>query len=201
MKIQSVDYIKGTTRWDDGPRDGLPEIAMIGRSNVGKSSLINYLLGRKRAAHVSKTPGKTRLIHFFLINRAFYLVDLPGYGYARTAKSTQSGWGKMIEGYLAKRSTLAGVVLLIDIRRPDSPLDRQMRDWLLHHGIHPLAVATKGDKLGAAARGKQAELIKANLDLTELVVTSTLKNMGKAAVWQAIGRVIARQPDQPGPRA
>jgi len=147
MKIHSVEYLKAAPRWEEGPQDRLPEIAMIGRSNVGKSSLINFLLGRKKAAYVSKTPGKTQLIQFFLINRSFYLVDLPGYGYARTPKKMRKSWGKMVDEYLIKRDTLRAVTLLIDIRRPDSPLDLQMQEWLSFHKIQTLFIATKGDKI------------------------------------------------------
>ena len=191
MKIRSVEYVKAAPRWEEGPRDALPEVAMIGRSNVGKSSLINFLLGRKKAAYVSKTPGKTQLIQFFLINRAFYLVDLPGYGYARTPKAMQKGWGKMIDAYLTKRETLQAVVLLIDIRRCDSPLDIQMKAWLRHHQIRTFFVATKGDKIGKGKRAAQVDAVKRSFGIDDLVVTSTLKKEGKEAVWKGIGEMIS----------
>lgn len=190
MKIRSVEYVKASTRWDDGPRDGLPEIAMIGRSNVGKSSLINFLLNRRKAAYVSKTPGKTQLIQFFLINRSFYLVDLPGYGYARTSKVTQKSWGPMIENYLLKREALKGVSLLIDIRHPGSPLDTQMANWLDQHQLHTLFIATKGDKLKQGKRRLQADLIKQTFNLSSLIQTSSAKKQGRDAVWQGIEALV-----------
>lgn len=190
MKIKSVEYIKASTRWDDGPTDGLPEIAMIGRSNVGKSSLINFLLNKKKAAYVSKTPGKTQLIHFFLINRSFYLVDLPGYGYARTPKNTRKSWGPMIENYLLKRETLAAVSLLIDIRHPGSPLDMQMADWLEQHQLHTLFIATKGDKLKLGKRRLQASALKRIFNASDLIQTSSAKKQGKDAVWKSIESVV-----------
>lgn len=190
MKIKSVEYIKASTRWDDGPTDGLPEIAVIGRSNVGKSSLINFLLNKKKAAYVSKTPGKTQLIHFFLINRSFYLVDLPGYGYARTPKNTRKSWGPMIENYLLKRETLAAVSLLIDIRHPGSPLDMQMADWLEQHQLHTLFIATKGDKLKLGKRRLQAGALKRIFNASDLIQTSSTKKQGKDAVWKSIESVV-----------
>ncbi len=190
MKIKSVEYIKASTRWDDGPTDGLPEIAMLGRSNVGKSSLINFLLNRKKAAYVSKTPGKTQLIQFFLINRAFYLVDLPGYGYARTPKTTRKSWGAMIENYLLKRETLAGVSLLIDIRHPGSPLDLRMTDWLNQHRLRTLFIATKGDKLKLGKRRLQAAAIKGIFNTSDLIQTSSAKKQGRDAVWKGIESVV-----------
>lgn len=190
MKIKSVEYIKASTRWDDGPTDALPEIAMIGRSNVGKSSLINFLLNRKKAAYVSKTPGKTQLIQFFLINQSFYLVDLPGYGYARTPKTTKKSWGPMIENYLLKRETLAGVSLLIDIRHPGSPLDLQMAAWLRQHQLRTLFIATKGDKLKLGKRRLQAAEIKNIFDTSNLIQTSSAKKQGRDAVWKGIESVV-----------
>jgi len=192
MKIHSVQYVKAAARREDGPSDGLPEIAMIGRSNVGKSSLINFLLGRKKAAYVSKTPGKTQLIHFFLINRSFYLVDLPGYGYARTPKEMRKGWGKMIESYLTKRETLRAVALLIDLRRVDSPLDHQMKAWLFHHGIDTLFIATKADKITKNKRAAQLEAIKQAFGLSGIITTSSLNKEGREAAWQGIGRIAAK---------
>ncbi|MBN4054320.1 YihA family ribosome biogenesis GTP-binding protein [Nitrospira defluvii] len=191
MKIVSVEYIKGVPRWDQGPKDDLPEIAVIGRSNVGKSSLINFLVGRKKAAYVSKTPGKTQLIHFFLINRAFYLVDLPGYGYARTPRHTRAGWGPMIESYFLKRRTLSAVALLIDIRHPNSPLDKQMFEWLKHHRLATLFIATKGDKMTRGKRKAQANVVVRSFGIEDLVVTSSAKKEGRADVWTAIENTLS----------
>lgn len=190
MRIKSVEYIKASTCWDDGPTDGLPEIAILGRSNVGKSSLINFILNKKKAAYVSKTPGKTQLIQFFLINRSFYLVDLPGYGYAKTSKITRKSWGPMIENYLLKRTTLVGVSLLIDIRHPGSPLDARMADWLNQHQLHTLFITTKGDKLKQGKRRLQADAIKKIFNTSNLIQTSSAKKQGRDAVWKGIGAVV-----------
>ncbi len=195
MKITSVEYIKGVPKWDDGPRDGLPEFAMLGRSNVGKSSLINFLLGRKKAAYVSKTPGKTQLIHFFLINRSFYLVDLPGYGYAQTARTLRESWGPMMTSYLLKRPTLSAVGLLIDIRRPDSPLDSEMSQWLYQNRISTLFIATKADKISRGKRKAQIDSIKAEFGMPELVVTSVLKKEGRMDVWRGVKTLISTRTD------
>jgi len=190
MKIVSVDYIKGVPSWDQGPLDALPEVAMLGRSNVGKSSLINFLLGRKKSAYVSRTPGKTQLIHFFLINRAFYLVDLPGYGYARTPRATREGWGPMITSYLLKRQSLSAVALLIDMRRPDSPLDSEMTQWLNGHQIATLVFATKADKITMGKRKAQVDAIKRAYGIPALIVTSALKKEGREEAWREIEKIL-----------
>jgi GTP-binding protein len=193
MKLSSIEYIKGTPRWEDGPRDGLPEIAFIGRSNVGKSSLINFLLGRK-IAYVSGTPGKTQLIHFYNINHTFYLVDLPGYGYANAPKETRSQWGPMIESYLLKRSELRAIVLLIDIRHPSMALDLQMKQWIDHYQVTPLFVATKGDKIARGKRKIQEESIKKNFGVSSVIVTSVEKGEGKEALWKKIEEILSEGP-------
>src|SRR5437762_6832719 len=128
MKITSAEFIKSAFNPSHYPTDGLPEIAFLGRSNVGKSSLINSLLLRKGLARTSNTPGRTQSINFFLINERFYFVDLPGYGYAKVSKSMRSDWGKMAEEYLSQRENLALSIELIDSRHPPSELDRQLND-------------------------------------------------------------------------
>ena len=189
MNIRSIEYLKAASRWQDGPKDGLPEIAVIGRSNVGKSSFINLLTGRK-TAHVAKTPGKTQLIQYFLINRAFYLVDLPGYGYAKVGKETKKAWGPMVDAYMTKRETLCAVALLIDIRRSDSPLDLQMREWLAYHQILTCCIVTKGDKIAKGKRKPYLDAIKSAYGFEELTVTSSLKKEGKSAVWKKIEAIL-----------
>ncbi|MFQ5587947.1 MAG: ribosome biogenesis GTP-binding protein YihA/YsxC [Nitrospiria bacterium] len=190
MKITAIEYVRAAPRWDDGPKDGLPEVALIGRSNVGKSSLVNLLLGRK-AAHVAKTPGKTQLLQYFLINRSFYLVDLPGYGYAKVGKQVRNAWGPMINAYLTKRATLRAVGLLIDIRRADSPLDMAMKDWLDFHHIPAFFIATKSDKIAKGKRKAQIDRIRSVYGMTDLHLTSSLKKEGRTDVWRAIESVIS----------
>jgi len=197
VKHYSVEYIKGTPIWDDGPRDRLPEIAMIGRSNVGKSSLINYLLGRK-IAYISRTPGKTQLIHYFKINEAFYLVDLPGYGYARVPKGQREQFGTMIEAYLSKREALRAVVMLIDLRHPGQAIDLQVKEWLDAIQLETLYVATKGDKIKRSQRKKQSDAVKAVFEISNLVITSTLKKEGKEALWGAIEAKLSNSPPSDG---
>ncbi len=193
MKLTSVEYVKGTPSWDDGPRDRMPEIAMIGRSNVGKSSLINYLLGRK-IAYISRTPGKTQLIHYFKINQAFYLVDLPGYGYARVPKGQREQFGTMLEDYLSKREMLRAVLMLIDLRHPGQAIDLQVKDWLNAIQLETLYIATKGDKIKRSQRKKQEDGVKKVFAVSNLVITSTLKKEGKDAVWSQIEAVLTKTP-------
>ncbi len=185
MRLSSVEYVKGCTQAEDGPKDGLPEIAFIGRSNVGKSSLINFLLGRK-IAHTSSTPGKTQLIHFFRINKAFYFVDLPGYGYARTSHARRAGWAPMIEDYLERRKPLRGGVFLVDIRHLETELDSQMKTWLDHRPMTTLLVATKGDKISRGGRPAQVDKIKGAFNAQHVIVTSTQGKEGKEPLWKEI---------------
>jgi len=195
MNIRSIEYIKAATHWQDGPEDGLPEVAMIGRSNVGKSSLINLLTGRKMA-HVAKAPGKTQLIQYFLVNHAFYLVDLPGYGYAKVGKQTKKAWGPMIDAYMTKRKTLCAVGLLIDIRRADSPLDFKMREWLAYHQIKTFCVITKGDKIAKGKRKAHVDAIKSAYGIEDPILTSSLKKEGKNNIWKSIEAIL---PDRKNP--
>ncbi|MFQ5580317.1 MAG: ribosome biogenesis GTP-binding protein YihA/YsxC [Nitrospiria bacterium] len=190
MKHHAVEYVMGTPTWDDGPKDRLPEIAMIGRSNVGKSSLVNYLLGQK-VARISRTPGKTQIIHYFRINKAFYLVDLPGYGYARVPKGTRLQWGTMLENYLSKREMLRAVVMLVDLRHPGLEIDIQVKEWLNAIRRDTLYVATKGDKIKRSQREKQENKVKNVFGISDLVTTSTLKKEGKEALWNAIEAVLS----------
>ncbi|MFN3387080.1 MAG: ribosome biogenesis GTP-binding protein YihA/YsxC [Candidatus Thermochlorobacter sp.] len=149
MKIRFAEFIKSVTSPDALPKDGLPEIAFVGRSNVGKSSLLNLLMGRK-LAHTSATPGKTRELNFFLINRKFYFVDLPGYGYAKVQKSLQEEWKVLLEWYLKARTQLKLVLLLIDARHATMAIDKQMQEFLAFYGRRYALIRTKVDKLSKA---------------------------------------------------
>jgi GTP-binding protein len=192
-RIHSAEFVKAASAPKGYPPGGLPEIAFCGRSNVGKSSLINTLLTRRSLAQTSRTPGKTRTLNFFLINGDFYFVDLPGYGYARISRSVKETWGKMIEAYLSSRRALRGTVLLIDIRHPPTAFDRQMKEWLDHFG-HPVVVAaTKADKLGAAACRRNLRTIAEELPLQEgqsLIAFSSTTGKGKAALWSALAELL-----------
>lgn len=143
MKIKSSEFIISAVKREQYPDDNLPEIAFVGRSNVGKSSIINSLTNRRGLAKVSQTPGKTRLINFFLLNKDFYLVDLPGYGYAKVSKKEKASWGATIERYLLNRGPLKKVVLLVDCRHKPTADDVQMYEWIKHYGYEVVVIATK----------------------------------------------------------
>jgi GTP-binding protein len=160
MKITSAEFIKSAVWPPQYPPAVMPEIAFVGRSNVGKSSLINTLVGRKNLAKTSNTPGRTQLINFFAINEKISFVDLPGYGFAKVAQSVKKDWGDMIEAYLRERQSLCLVIFILDIRRDPSADDLSLRDWLMHYRIPYLYVLTKSDKLSnnqAIARKRAIE--------------------------------------------
>lgn len=165
MKISSSEFIISAVGPKQYPDTGLPEIALVGRSNVGKSSMINCFLQRKNFARTSSKPGKTATLNFYLINNSFYFVDLPGYGFASVSKETKAQWGKMIEGYLHKRRELRAVIQLVDIRHPPSKEDKLMCDWLQTKEIPCLIIATKADKISRGQLPKHLKLIKEGLGL------------------------------------
>ncbi len=165
MKIKNAEFKGVFVDIKQLPDGGLPEIALVGRSNVGKSSLINKLVNRKKLAKSSSTPGKTRTINYYLINDEWYMVDLPGYGYAKVSKVERAKWGKMIESYLSQRQQLKGVLQILDIRHPPSNDDIMMKDWLSHHEIPVLMVATKADKISRGARAKNLAVIRKDLKI------------------------------------
>nr|WP_243140277.1 ribosome biogenesis GTP-binding protein YihA/YsxC [Candidatus Syntrophocurvum alkaliphilum] len=173
------------------PEEDMPEIALVGRSNVGKSSLINKVVNRKNLAKSSSTPGKTRTINYYIINNEFYFVDLPGYGYAKVSKTEKAKWKKMIEKYLSQRKQLKGVIQLIDIRHPPSEDDILMQEWLLHFGLPVLVVVTKADKISKGARLKHLKPIKLNLNLDfEPICFSAQNGEGVSEVKEAISEII-----------
>lgn len=188
MRIKSAHFIKSAARPADYPPPILPEVAFAGRSNVGKSSLINVLVERKGLVRTSSTPGRTQLINFFEINGCLTLVDLPGYGYARVPLEVKRQWGPMMERYLAGRETLRGVVLILDIRRTPSDGDLQMLDWLRSYDRQPIVVLTKVDKLTKNERAKQLSLIAQTLGLprSDLLPFSALTREGRELIWQTI---------------
>ncbi|MCX4317980.1 MAG: ribosome biogenesis GTP-binding protein YihA/YsxC, partial [Lachnospiraceae bacterium] len=167
----------------------LPEIAFAGKSNVGKSSLINALLNRKALARTSSQPGKTQTINFYNINESFYFVDLPGYGYAKVSQEIREKWGKMIERYLKQSKVLKLVCLLVDIRHAPSENDKIMYEWIVYQGYQPVILATKLDKIKRSAKEKQIKLIRESLGATKETVIlpfSAETKQGREEVWQLI---------------
>ena len=193
MKITKAEFITSAAKQGQYPPLGPVEIAFAGRSNVGKSSLINLLTGRKKLAKVSQSPGKTRTINFFLINDSWRIVDLPGYGYAQVSKSESESWGKMMEDYLENRENLKIVVQLVDSRHEPSAQDKQMYEYLRYYGLSGLVVATKADKLSKTELNKNLAMIRKSLDLTEdekLIPVSTLSKLGVDVLLGELGRII-----------
>lgn len=168
------------------PVNTAPEFAFAGRSNVGKSSLINGLMNRKALARVSSAPGKTRTINYYRINDAFYFVDLPGYGYAQVSKGEKEAWGKMIEGYLTGSQSLKRIFLLVDIRHEPSALDKQMAGWIRQSGREPVVIATKLDKIKRSQRAKQLKILREGLQLPKEAVIlpySALTKEGREEIY------------------
>lgn len=186
MRIKNSEFIISAVKRDQYPITGLPEVAFVGRSNVGKSSIINALTNRRHLAKVSQTPGKTRLINFFMINGdEFYLVDLPGYGYAKVSKKEKATWGNTIETYLTGREELKRVILLVDSRHKPTADDIQMHEWIKHFGYDEIVVATKSDKLSNNDIRKSEKIIKDTLNLgkeDKLYFFSSLNKKGKDAL-------------------
>jgi GTP-binding protein len=195
MIIKSAEFVTSAVKPQQYPQWNLPEIAFAGRSNVGKSSLINTLLGRKHLVKTSSTPGRTQLINFFSINDDVGFVDIPGYGYAKVPASVKKGWGMMIERYLSARKNLKGVVLILDIRRIPGPEDMTFTDWLDHYNIPFIRVLTKADKLSKAQQIKQQRIIADSLLLTinDFILFSAKSGAGKNEVWEAIETLFQEQ--------
>ncbi|WP_024613495.1 ribosome biogenesis GTP-binding protein YihA/YsxC [Clostridium sp. Ade.TY] len=167
MRIKQSEFITSAVKQSQYPIDNRVEVAFVGRSNVGKSSIINALTNRRKLAKVSQTPGKTRLINFFLINNDFYLVDLPGYGYAKVSKKEKESWGKVIETYLNGREELKRVILLVDSRHKPTADDVMMHEWIKHYGYDVIVVATKSDKLSNNNLRKSEKVIRETLKLSK----------------------------------
>ncbi len=165
MKIHSVVLERKAGSEKDFPVSGLPEVAFLGRSNVGKSSLINSYMGRKNLAKTSATPGKTRALFFYLLNERFYLVDFPGYGYARVSKGLREIWGNLTESYLNAREPLKGMIHIVDIRHSPSAEDKQMAEWLMFNDYPFITVATKADKISRGNYQKHLKIIRTELGL------------------------------------
>ena len=171
------------------PDNHLPEIAFAGKSNVGKSSLINSLMNRKSYARISATPGKTQTINFYNINDELYLVDLPGYGYAKVSESEKKKWGKLIEKYLHGSKQLKAVFLLIDIRHDPSANDKMMYEWIVAQGYHPIIIATKLDKLKRSQIEKHVKALRQGLNLvpgTKIIPFSAVTKQGREEIWSLV---------------
>lgn len=190
MKIISAAFVKSAFEIQHWTTDHLPEIAFLGRSNVGKSSLINSLLGRKGLARTSNTPGRTQSINFFLINERFYFVDLPGYGYAKVSKTMRGDWGKMAEEYLSERDQLALCVQLVDSRHPPTALDRQLQEWLAFNKKPHVIAATKADKLSSNKLRQSLAVIRKEFPESPVFPYSSETGNGKDALWDEISRAV-----------
>jgi GTP-binding protein len=192
MLIKSAEFVTSAVKPAQYPPALLPEIAFAGRSNVGKSSLINTLVNRKRLVKTSSTPGRTQLINFFDINRQMGFVDLPGYGYAKVPVSIRKKWGPMIETYLSGRESLRGVVVIMDIRRIPRQEEINLIDWLAHYSIAGIWVLTKTDKLAKNKLAKQHHLIAQTLerDKDDFILFSAKTRRGRDPLWNAILSVL-----------
>lgn len=189
MKVKSVNLETVCGITSKVPDNQLVEIAFAGRSNVGKSSLINALMNRKAYARTSQQPGKTQTINFYNINDALYFVDLPGYGYAKVSQDTVKKWGKMIDGYLENSKVLRLVFLLVDIRHKPNQHDVQMYDWCLNYGFNPIVIATKADKVKRSQKGKLVKQIKEALHVVEgtpVIPFSAQTKEGREEIWEYI---------------
>lgn len=199
MRIVSAEYVISAPGPKQYPEGEQPEIAFLGRSNVGKSSLINRLVNRKALARTSGSPGKTRLLNFYHINGSFYFVDLPGYGFAKVSKDIKAQWGKMIEGYLLNRPNLRAVVQLIDIRHPPTNDDREMHEWLRHYDLPTVVVATKADKISRGNWHKHSQIIRKTLNpspKTPLQLFSAESGQGKDELWGILTRHLNETNDR-----
>ena len=183
----SLDIVMGVT--SSMPQTTLPEVAFAGKSNVGKSSLINALMNRKSLARTSSQPGKTQTINFYNINDVMHLVDLPGYGYANASEEVKAKWGRMIERYLQKSQQLKQVFLLIDIRHAPSANDKLMYDWIVYNGYRPVIIATKLDKLKRSQVAKSVKIVREGLNLEKediLIPFSAQTKQGLEQIWETI---------------
>ena len=196
LELETVCGITSTL-----PENTLPEIAFAGKSNVGKSSLINGLMNRKSFARTSATPGKTQTINFYNINQEFYLVDLPGYGYAKVSEQEKKKWGQMIERYLHQSKQLRAVFLLIDIRHAPSANDKMMYDWILSQGYHPIIIATKLDKLKRSQVQKQVKVVRQGLGLSKdsiLIPFSAVTKQGRDEIWDLAEEICGLKESEEG---
>lgn len=194
IKKVALDIVCGIT--SRLPENSIPEIAFAGKSNVGKSSLINGLMNRKSLARTSAQPGKTQTINYYNVNDEVYLVDLPGYGYAKVSQEVKAKWGQLIERYLHTSKQLKAVFLLIDIRHEPSANDKTMYDWIVSNGFYPIIIATKSDKIKRSQLQKQIKIIKQGLDVvpeTPIIPYSAVSKQGREEIWALIEQFMGAE--------
>ncbi len=199
MKVNNVSLGAVAVKKEQYPNDNRPEIAFAGKSNVGKSSLINTMLNRKRLARTSQNPGKTRTINFYDVEGKIYLVDLPGYGYAKASKTEIEKWGKMIENYLLKRQELRAIIMLVDIRHEPGENDRMMYNWLKHYGYNIIIAATKSDKLKRSQLPKHTAMLRKAFQLEKediLIPFSSETKSGREELWKVIDGITGIEEDE-----
>ncbi|MBQ7431572.1 MAG: YihA family ribosome biogenesis GTP-binding protein [Butyrivibrio sp.] len=192
IKFVNLETVCGIT--SKIPDNEFPEFAFAGKSNVGKSSLINGLMNRKSYARTSAEPGKTQTINYYLINKSFYFVDLPGYGYAKVSEDTKKKWGKMVENYLNNSKQLRQIFLLIDIRHEPSANDKMMYDWICYQGLKPIIIATKADKIKKSQLEKHLNMIRENLNMPEdgiIMPYSALSKFGRDEIYELLEKELA----------
>lgn len=190
MKISSARFVKSAQKPDDFPRDQRPEIAFCGRSNIGKSSLLNSLTNSHGLARTSASPGRTQTINFFLINERVYFVDLPGYGYAKVSKAAKEGWKEMIEGYLENRDQLKLVLMLVDSRMPPTESDALMKTWFDHHQIPSSIVVTKADKISRSQLIQALQKGAQTLNTKEIIAFSAVTGIGREQILNRIHAAV-----------
>lgn len=198
MNVNNVSLAAVAVKKSQYPEQSLPEIAFAGKSNVGKSSLINTMINRKSLARTGQSPGKTRTINFYNIENALYFVDLPGYGYARAPKSEIAKWGGMIEDYLLGRESLKAIIMLVDIRHEPGENDKMMYNWLRHYGHRIVVAATKSDKIKRSQLQKHKKMITLSLGLEEgdiLIPFSSENKSGRDELWSVIEQLSGLTPD------
>ncbi len=199
MIIKNAEYVASAVNPAQYPEEDIPEIAMAGRSNVGKSSLINRFLGRRNLARTGGTPGKTQTLNFYRINEAWFFVDLPGYGYAKVAKDIKGQWGKMMEEYLGRRENLLAVIQIVDIRHTPSQEDQEMQRWLRNKGIPTLVVATKVDKVSRGQWPKHLKIIAESLNINDwqlILPFSAETGIGKEELHEAIEQILGSEENE-----
>jgi GTP-binding protein len=199
MKVNNAEIVISAVKPEQYPDDGLPHIALAGRSNVGKSSFINKMINRKALARTSSKPGKTQTLNFYIINEMLYFVDVPGYGYAKVSKSERAAWGKMIETYITKGKHLKLLLLIVDLRHAPSADDVMMYDFLKHHHIPTMVVATKADKIPKGKWQKHLKAVKETLQMVKedpIVLFSSDTGQGKDEAWSTIFQYIGEKGEQ-----